>query len=100
MTLTATVTPTSGTADPDGSVTFTVNGRARLLRRVDDERVSSASMLLTTLPVGSGLRDCLVRGSTDFLASSSAAPRPVTVSKASTTLGLWPRTTPTSPASR
>ncbi len=52
--LTATVAPTSGGANPDGTVTFTVNGTSlgtSTLTTTDG--VTSTSMLLTTLPLGS-----------------------------------------------
>ncbi len=49
--------------------------------------VSSASMLLTTLPIGSDSVTASYSGSPDFLASSADATS-VAVTKASTTLGL------------
>ncbi len=50
--------------------------------------VSSASMLLTTLPLGPDPVTATYSGSIDFLASSSAGATPVTVTKAPTTIGL------------
>jgi hypothetical protein len=91
VTLTATVSPTSGAADPDGAVSFTLNGTVLGNSVVSTTNgVSSASMLLTTLPLGSDTVTATYSGSADFLASSSAGPTPVTVTvtKASTTIGL------------
>jgi trimeric autotransporter adhesin len=50
--------------------------------------VTSASMLVTTLPVGSYSVTAAYGGGGGFLASSSASPASVTVSRAPTTLGL------------
>jgi large repetitive protein len=89
VTLTATVAPTTGTALPDGMVTFSVNGTAvgsSTLSTTDG--VTTTSMLLTTLPVGSDSVIASYGGSTGFLASSSASAATVTVTRASTTLGL------------
>ena len=97
MTLTATVSPTSGTADPDGSVSFTLNGSPLGTSVVSTTSgVSSASMLLTTLPMGSDSVTASYGGSPDFLASSADATS-VVVTKASTTLGLLAATDPSTP---
>ena len=89
VTLTATVSPTSGTADPDGSVSFTLGGTVLGNSVVSTTNgISSASMLLTTLPLGSDPVTATYSGSSDFLASSSAGTAPVTVTKASTTIGV------------
>jgi len=89
VTLTATVSPTSGTADPDGAVSFTLGGTVLGNSVVSTTNgISSASMLLTTLPLGSDPVTATYSGSTDFLASSSAGATPVTVTKAPTTIGL------------
>ncbi len=89
VTLTATVTPTSGAADPDGTVSFTLNG-VPLGDSVlsTTAGVSSASMLLTTLPIGSDSVAASYDGDASFLASASTGAAPVTVTRASTTLGL------------
>ena len=87
--LTATVSPTSGTANPDGSVSFILNGTPLGTSVVSTSNgISSATMLLTTLPLGSDSVTASYSGSPDFLASSSSGAASVTVSKASTTLGL------------
>jgi hypothetical protein len=89
LTLTATVTPTTGTSNPDGTVTFTDDGislGASMLSTTDG--VTSASMLVTTLPVGSDSVTASYSGGPGFVASSSARPASVMVSKATTTLGL------------
>ena len=89
VTLTATVAPTTGTADPDGTVTFTDDGTslgASVLSTTDG--VTTAGMLVTTLPVGSDAVTASYGGGPGFLASSSAGAASVTVSKAATTLGL------------
>jgi Bacterial Ig-like domain (group 3) len=92
VTLTATVSPTSGTADPDGSVSFILNGNPLGTSVVSTtDGVSSASMLLTTLPLGSDSVTASYGGSPDFLASSADATS-VVVTKASTTVGLWAAT--------
>jgi hypothetical protein len=89
VTLTATVTPTSGAANPDGSVSFILDGRPLGTSLVSTTNgVSSASMLLTTLPIGSDSVTASYGGSPAFLASSSDATT-VAVTKASTTLGLF-----------
>ena len=89
VTLTATVTPTSGAANPDGTVSFTLNGVPlgdSVLSTTSG--VSSASMLLTTLPIGVDSVTASYDGGTAFLASASTGPAPVTVTRAPTTLGL------------
>ena len=89
VTLTATVAPTTGAATPDGAVTFT-DGETALgtstLSTTDG--VTSASMLVTTLPVGSDPVMASYGGGPGFLASSSPGAASVTVSRAATTLGL------------
>ncbi len=89
VTLTATVAPTTGGAIPDGIVTFTVNGTnlgSSTLSTI--EGVTTASMLTTTLPVGSDAVIASYGGSADFLTSSSVRAASVTVSRAPTSLGL------------
>ncbi len=89
VTLTATVTPTSGAANPDGTVSFTLDGVPlgdSVLSTTDG--VSSASMLLTTLPIGSDAVSASYDGDTAFLASAATAAALVTVTRAPTTLGL------------
>ncbi len=89
VTLTATVAPTTGTANPAGTVTFTVNGTTlgtSLLSTTGG--VTTTSMLVTTLPVGSDSITASFDGSADFLASSSTAATPFAVSEAPTSLGL------------
>ena len=98
VTLTATVTPTSGTAIPDGAVTFTVNGTnlgSSTLSTTDG--VTSTSMLLTTLPLGSDSVIASFSGSAGFLPSSSASAATVRVTRAATTLGLLASFNPTTP---
>lgn len=89
------MTPTSGAANPDGTVSFTLNGVPlgdSVLSTTDG--VSSASMLLTTLPIGSDSVSASYEGDPSFLASASTAAAPVTVSRAPTTLGLLGSTDP------
>ncbi len=89
VTLTALVAPATGAAIPDGTVTFTVDGTilgSSTLSTTDG--VTSASMLTTTLPLGSDAVTASYGGSADFLASSSASAATVTVSRAETSLGL------------
>ena len=89
VTLTATVAPTTGTSTPDGAVTFTDGGTALGTSTLSTtDGVTSASMLVTTLPVGSDSVTASYGGGPGFLASSSAGAASVTVSRAATTLGL------------
>jgi large repetitive protein len=98
VTLTATVAPTSGMAIPDGTVTFSTNGTEVGFSTLSTtDGVTSASMLLTTLPVGSDSVSASYGGSADFLASSSASAATVAVSRASTTLGLLASANPSTP---
>jgi hypothetical protein len=88
VTLTATVAPTSGAANPDGSVSFALDGTPlgnSVLSTTDG--VSSASMLLTTLPIGSDAVTASYDAGAGFLPSSSAAAS-VTVTRASTTIDV------------
>jgi len=74
VTLTATVAPISGATDPTGTVTFSVNGTSlgsSLLSTAGG--ATTASMLVTTLPVGSDFVTATYAGATGFLASSAAA---------------------------
>ncbi len=89
VTLTATVAPVTGAAVPQGTVTFSVNGTTlgtSTLTTTDG--VTSASMLTTTLPVGADSVVASFGGNADFLPSESTGAASVTVSRASTTLGL------------
>ena len=89
VTLTSTVAPTSGTTDPVGTVTFSVDGTtlgSSLLSTTDG--VTTASMLVTTLPVGSDFVTASYDGGAGFLASSSATAARVVVSRTPTSLGL------------
>ena len=97
VTLTATVAPTAGAANPDGTVSFSLDG-TQLGNSVvsTTDGVSSASMLLTTLPLGSDSVTASYGGSADFLASTSVGST-VTVTKAMTTLGLLASTNPSTP---
>jgi hypothetical protein len=96
--LTAAVAPTSGAADPDGAVTFTLNGNPLGTSVVSTtDGVTSATMLLTTLPLGSDPVLATYSGSAAFLSSSSTAAADVTVTKASTTLGLLAASSPSTP---
>ncbi len=89
VTLTATVAPTTGTSTPDGAVTFTDDGTALGTSTLSTtDGVTSASMLVTTLPVGSDSVTASYGGGPGFLASSSTDPASITVSTAATTLGL------------
>jgi Bacterial Ig-like domain (group 3) len=89
VTLTATVSPTIGTADPDGTVSFTLDGTPLGTSVVSTSNgVSSASMLLTTLPLGQDSVTASYSGSPDFITSSTPDPTSVLVTKASSTLGL------------
>ncbi len=98
VTFTATVAPTTGTALPDGTVTFSAKGTALGSSTLStSDGVTTATMLLTTLPVGSNSVIASYGGSADFLASSSASAATVTVSRASTTLGLLASANPSTP---
>jgi large repetitive protein len=98
VTLTATVAPTSGTAIPDGTVTFSANGTALGSSTLSNtDGVTTASMLLTTLPVGSDPVIASYGGGAGFLASSSTSAATVAVSRASTTLGLLGSANPSVP---
>jgi hypothetical protein len=98
VTLTASVAPTSGTAIPDGTVTFSVNGTALGSSTLSSaDGVTSASMLITTLPVGSDSVVATYGGGAGFLASSSTSAATVAVSRASTTLGLIGSADPSAP---
>ena len=96
VTFTATVTPATGAAIPDGSVTFSVDGTALGTSTLSTtDGVTSASMLTTTLPVGADSVVASFGGSADFLPSVSTSPASVTVSRAPTTLGLLSSDNPT-----
>jgi large repetitive protein len=98
VTLTATVAPASGEADPDGSVSFSLGGTVLGDSVLSTENgVSSASMLLTTLPIGSDPVTASFDGSTSFLPSASTGAAVVTVTMAQTTLGLLGPADPPAP---
>ena len=90
VTLTATVAPTSGGANPTGSVTFTDNGTTTLGSSTlsTTNGVTTASILVTTLPVGPDSISASYGGGTGFVASASTTSAPVSVSMSPTTLGL------------
>jgi hypothetical protein len=89
VTLTATVAPTLGTANPDGTVSFILNGASLGTSVLSTTNgITTASMLLTTLPIGSDSVTASYGGGAGFLASSSSGAGSVTVTKATTTLGL------------
>ncbi len=89
VTLTATVAPTTGASDPTGTVTFADNATTLGSSTLSTSGgVTTASMLLTTLAVGSDPVTASFDGGADFLASSSATTAPVAVSRAPTSLGL------------
>ncbi len=74
VTLTATVAPLSGATDPTGTVTFSVNGTSLGSSMLSTAGgATTASMLVTTLPVGSDFVTATYAGATGFLASSAAA---------------------------
>jgi hypothetical protein len=99
VTLTATVTPTSGAADPDGTVTFTADGTTLGSSTLSTTGgVPTASMLSTTLPVGTDSVTASFDGVPGFLASSSDTAAPVDVSRAPTSLGLLTSTSPSTSA--
>ena len=87
VTLTATVAPPSGTASPTGVVTFT-DGSTTLGSSVlsTTDGTTSASMLVTTLPVGANP----ITASYDDpgLAAGSSGTTAVVVSRAPTSLGI------------
>jgi len=88
VTLTATVAPMWGTADPTGAVTFMDNGTAlgsSVLTTTDG--VTTASMLLTTLPVGPNSIAASYGAGAGMLGSSSEA-ESLTVSRSPTILVL------------
>jgi hypothetical protein len=98
VTLTATVAPTSGSADPDGTVTFMLDDTplgSSVVSTTDG--ISSASMLLTTLPLGADSVTASYGGSIDFQASASGSAVSVTVTKAATTIGLDASANPSTP---
>ena len=88
--ITATVAPTSGVADPTGSVTFADNGTTTLGASTlsTTAGVTTASILVTTLPVGSDLISASYGGGTGFGPSASLTSAPVAVSMSPTTLGI------------
>jgi hypothetical protein len=88
VSLTATVVASAGGAHPTGNVTFTDDGTpigTSTLTTTDG--VTSTSMLLTTLPLGVNSIEASFGGDASFAASASGA-APVTVSRATTALGL------------
>jgi len=94
VTLTSTVASASRTADPSGTVTFTVNGvtlGTSVLSTTGG--ATTASMLLTTLPVGSDFVTAGYDGQPGFMASTSA-PAHVLVSRTPTSLGLLTSSNP------
>ncbi|HUE08646.1 MAG TPA: Ig-like domain-containing protein [Acidimicrobiales bacterium] len=89
VSFTATVAVSSGTANPQGSVTFTDNGQpfgASTLSTTGG--VTSTSMLVTTLPLGANSIGASFGGNSDFGASTSGAAALVTVSQATTVLSV------------
>jgi len=96
VTLTATVAPTSGTANPTGSVTFTDNGTTTLGTSTlsTTAGVTTASILVTTLPVGTDLISASYSPGAGFLASATTTSASVAVSQATTTLGLLSNANP------
>jgi hypothetical protein len=88
VSFTATVTPNAGTANPAGIVTFADDGTPIGTSTLTTSgAVTTTSMLLTTLPLGDNSITASFGGDSDFGASASGA-APVTVSRASTDLGL------------
>jgi hypothetical protein len=88
ISFTATVASSAATADPTGYVTFTDDGQpigTSTLSTTDG--VTMTSMLLTTLPLGVNSIAASFGGNASFGASASST-TPVTVSRATTTLGL------------
>jgi len=96
VTLTATVAPTSGSANPSGSVTFTDNGTTSLgtSSLSTTAGVTTASILVTTLPVGTDLISASYGGGSGFGASATTTSASVTVSQSPTTLGLLSNVNP------
>jgi large repetitive protein len=95
VTLTATVAPTSGTANPVGSVSFALDGTplgTSVLSTTDG--ITSASMLLTSLPLGSDSVTASYSGSAAFLASASPGAA-FSVTKAATTIDVLASANPT-----
>ena len=83
-------------AVPDGTVTFSVNGDVLGTSTLNTtDRVTSASMLTTTLPVGSDSVLASFDGNADFVASVSTSAATVTVGRSPTTLGLLSSVNPT-----
>jgi large repetitive protein len=88
VTLTSTVASATRTTDPTGTVTFSANGGTLGTSMLSTTAgVTTASMLLTTLPVGSDFVTATYNGGPGFLASSSA-PAHVVVGRTPTSLGL------------
>jgi Big-like domain-containing protein len=89
VTLTATVAPMWGTADPTGAVTFMDNGATTLGSSVltTTDGVTTASMLLTTLPVGPNSITASYGAGAGGLGSSSEA-ESLTVSRSPTIIVL------------
>ncbi len=89
VTLTATVAPMWGTAHPTGAVTFMDNGTTTLGSSVlaTADGVTTASMLITTLPVGPNSITASYSGGGGGLGSSSEA-ESLTVSRSPTSVVL------------
>ncbi len=96
VTLTATVSPKTGSGNPTGSVTFTDNGTTSLgsapLMLVAGEE--TATLPVTSLPVGADSISASYSGSSGFLASSSTTSASVTVGQATTNLVVGPSVNP------
>ena len=89
VSFTATVATSTSVANPTGSVTFSDNGAPLGTSTLTTSgRVTTTSMLLTTLPLGVNSITASYSGDPDFGGSSSGPAATVTVSRASTTLGL------------
>ncbi len=89
VSFTATVTPSAGTADPTGSVTFTDDGTPIGTSTLTTSGgVTTTSMLLTTLPLGVNSIGASFGGDPNFGASTSGTSALVTVSRATTELSL------------
>ncbi len=86
-TLTATVTPASGTTVPDGTVSFSASGIALGSSAVNSSGVAVLSLNASGVPAGTYAVTATYSGSTNFTGSTSPAVN-VTVNKVATTVAV------------
>jgi hypothetical protein len=90
VTFTATVAPDTGSADPTGTVTFVDNGTTVLgtSSLSTTAGVTTASILVTSLPLGTDSISASYGGVPGFLASATTTSATVDVSQASTSVSV------------